>query len=160
MSFDVFVQAFRNGDATPADADAVRQILTQYVTETDSAGFARLSTADGGADLYGYDELGSGFMANHVSGSDAWEVLVRAAVAGGLVIIPVGCPVGITDRSSFEHLPDGLRAGEVSIVSSGTQLIDLIEGRLWACPVCFEPVLSGRPYENWPPADLTTLSVP
>lgn len=41
-------------------------------------GNARLVTGDGKADLYGYDDLRSGFMANHISGNEAWDILVQA----------------------------------------------------------------------------------
>ena len=124
------------------------------------SGFARLTAGDGEADLYGYDDLSTGFMANHISGRDAWDILVRAAAASDLVIMPVGCPVGLTDSNSLEHLPAALRSGEVALVATGTQLLDLVQERVWACPVCFEPVLSTRPYATWPPDDLRALSPP
>ncbi len=99
-------------------------------------------------------------MANRISGILAWDLLVDAAAASAHVIMPVGCPVVLTDVGSFEHLPAELRSGEVAIVRSGTQLLDLIQERVWACPVCFEPVLSARPYERWPPDDLLALTIP
>lgn len=160
MSFDVFVQAFSDGGAAEADADAVQAVLAPYIHGSSQSGFARLATTDGGADLYGYDDLGSGFRVNHISGDEAWDIVVQAAAASGLVIMPVGCPAALTNQDSFEHLPDALRSGEVAIVTSGSQLVDLIQERSWACPVCFQPVLSTRPYATWPPEDLRALRPP
>lgn len=160
VSFDVFVQRFRNGDAATADGEAVQAVFSPHVAETDGQGFARLTFGDGEADVYGFDDLDSGFMANHITGREAWNILVQAAAASQLVMMPVGCPVSMTDASSFDHLPEVLRSGEVAIVATGSQLLDLIQERIWACPVCFEPVLSTRPYEKWPPDDVAGLEPP
>jgi hypothetical protein len=160
VSFDVFIQAFSDGVAVEADADLVRAVVAPYITESGQSGFARLVTTDGGADLYGYNDLESGFMVNHISGHEAWDIVVQVAAASGLVVMPVGCPVALTDQDSFEHLPDALRSGEVAIVTSGSQLVDLVQERAWACPVCFEPILSAPPYATWPPEDLRALRPP
>ena len=52
MSLDVFLQAFRDGDAAPADPAAIAAILTPFIV-TREASFASLKTADGEADCYG-----------------------------------------------------------------------------------------------------------
>jgi hypothetical protein len=91
------------------------------------SGFARLTASDGSADLYGYDELGSGFMASHISGIEAWEIIVRAAKASGLVIIPVGCPTCVTSEATMADLPEEL-ASDVRLVDTGAGLRSVIEG--------------------------------
>ncbi len=126
MSFDVFLQAFSNGGAARADAAAVRDVLAPYVTESDQSGFARLVMPDGGADLYGYDDLGSGFMVNHISGDDTWEALVRAAKASGLAILPVGCPICVTSGSTIADLPEDL-SSDVRLVETGAELRSVVE---------------------------------
>lgn len=161
MSFDVFVQAFDSGNAGEVDADQVRAVLAPHVTtDGEATGFARLETGDGSADLYGYDQLETGFMVNHISGSEAWEVIVRAAVACRLVIMPVGCPIAITDRTSVADLPPELQRTALALVTSGEQLLSLIQERIWACPVCYEPVLAVKPYAAWPPEDLGAYGPP
>jgi hypothetical protein len=126
VSFDVFLQAFRDGDSAPADADAVRDVLAPYVSESDQSGFARLVTPDGGADLYGYDSLGSGFVVNHIRGDDTWEALVRAAKVSGLAILPIGCPTCVTSGSTIADLPEDL-ASDVRLVETGAELRSVVE---------------------------------
>lgn len=161
MSFDVFVQAFDSGGAGEAEADQVRAALAPHVTTHDeSTSFVRLETGDGGADLYGYDRLESGFMVNHIGGAQAWDVIVGAAAASRLVIMPVGCPIALTDRATVADLPAELRRTPLALVSSGHQLLSLIQERIWPCPVCYEPVLEVKPYAAWPPEDLSAIDPP
>ncbi len=126
VSFDVFVQAFSDGDAARADADGVRAVLAPHVSEIGPSGYARLTTAGGQADLYGYDDLGSGFMANKISGEGAWEIVVQAARAAGLAIMPVGCPTCVTSESTTADLPAEL-ASDVRLVETGAELRSVVE---------------------------------
>lgn len=127
MSFDVFVQAFHDGHAGLTDADAVRAVLAPHVVGGTGGGGARLVTSDGGADLFGYDDLDTGFMVNHIEGSEAWELIVRAAAASGLAIMPVGCPVCVTADESVSDLPAAL-AGDARVVESGAALLAVVRG--------------------------------
>ena len=126
MSFDVFVQSFSKGDASTAGADAVRAVLAPYAADSAQSGFARLVTSDGGADLYGYDDLGSGFMVNHISGDEVWDIVVQAAAASGLAIIPAGCPTCVTSESTTADLPSEL-ASDVRLVETGVELRSVVE---------------------------------
>ena len=121
VSFDVFVQAFRSGDTATADATAVRDVLAPHVSEADASGFARLVAGDGEADLYGYDDLSSGFMASHISGEHAWDLLVDAAKVARLTILPVGGPTCVTTEETIAELPQEL-AYDVRLVESGADL--------------------------------------
>ena len=56
--------------------------------------FVRIETDDGGADLYGYDRLESGFMVNHVEGAEAWDVITGPLIGSlsdlpGQICVPV-----------------------------------------------------------------------
>lgn len=126
MSFDVYFQRFEDGDSAPADALAVRAVLEPHVDEAEDGGVVRLAVGDGHADIHGFDTLESGFMANHISGVDAWGVLVVAAQASDPTIIPVGCPACVVEAGSAAHLPEPLRA-EVRLVTSGSELLEVIE---------------------------------
>jgi hypothetical protein len=50
---------------------------------------AHVSTPDGDAEVYRLG--GDGLMITHASGEFIWQVMVDVAVAGGYVIMPVGC---------------------------------------------------------------------
>ncbi len=127
VSFDVFVQAFRGGVAGQADVEAVASVLGPHVRVNDR-GHTHLETADGGADLYGFDDLHTGFMINHVSGARLWDLVVRAAGASGMAIMPVGCPVAVADADSIDDLPQELQRG-ARVVRTGEELQALIQGQ-------------------------------
>ncbi|WP_422934220.1 hypothetical protein [Sinomonas sp. P47F7] len=124
MSFDVFFQGFRDGEAGTRGSDQMRQVLQPYIVREDGdQRFALIECGDGSADVY----LGGrdGMMANHISGEQPWDLLVQGARAADWVIIPVGCPICITHETQRRHLPDGLDE-DVVLVSSGDDLLRLI----------------------------------
>ena len=124
MSLDVFLQAFRDGDAAPADPAAIAAILTPFIV-TREASFASLKTADGEADCYG---LGSDSRTiNHASGRIIWDIVVNVAKEANLAIMPAGCAVCIVDQSARNHLPPELQ-DDVIYVRSGADLLDVIHG--------------------------------
>lgn len=123
MSFDVFFQRFRDGDAEPGGGDLMRQALRPYIVrEEDEHSFALVEYGDGTMDVY-LD--GDSMMANHITGEQPWDLLVQGARAAGWVVMPVGCPTCITDESQRSHLPDGLDDG-VALVASGEELLRVI----------------------------------
>jgi hypothetical protein len=124
VSFDIFLQRFVGGDGADADTNALRVALEPYLVLV--AGNPRLRVGDAQAEIYGEDDLASGFMVNHVDGPGVYEVLVAAAHAGDLVIVPVGCPTAIIDERQRAELPEELGA-EAIRVGTGPELQRLIE---------------------------------
>lgn len=53
MSFDIFLQGFKDGEAAAGNPDAARQALGPYLTGVPDEGYARVRTADGQADVHG-----------------------------------------------------------------------------------------------------------
>ncbi len=121
MSFDVFVQRFVGGDPVAADATTVRGMLEPFVDGVEDD-FARLRARDGQADLYGWDDLDSGFLVNHISGVAILDLIVRVAAAAQLTIIPVGCPTAVASLDQVPDLPDDLR-DDVILVNCGSDLL-------------------------------------
>lgn len=125
VAFDVILQPFSDGQPSVADGAAIRDLLEPYVVAAEE-GWARLETADGDADVYGYDDLTRGFMVNHAAGHAIWDVLVEAASVGSLAIMPVGCPACVTDQSRLVDLPSEL-VDDAVVVSTGRDLLRVIE---------------------------------
>jgi len=124
VSFDVFLQKFEAGSAAQADAPLLALLLAPHLIET-GHGLFGLRSSDGGAAIYGLEDLGSGFMVNHVSGERAWDLLADIARQAALTIMPVGCPVAVADENLLDELPDELREGAI-VITSGRQLLDVI----------------------------------
>ena len=125
MSFDVYFQGFGGGDAAAGGGDIMRSVLEPFAVRSESDGdFLLVKRGDGWADVY---LSADSAMANHVSGTEPWQLLVEGATAAGWVILPVGCPTCITDEAQRAHLPDGLD-DEVVLVVSGDDLLAVIQG--------------------------------
>jgi DNA-binding transcriptional MerR regulator len=125
VSFDVFLQRFRSGAAADADAGLLADILKPYLVDTEQ-GFPRMHFGDGVADIYGLENLATGFMVSHVSGSQAWDVLTDIARLAGLAILwPGDPPVAVPSADLIDDLPDKIRNKAV-VVGSGQQLLDII----------------------------------
>ncbi len=125
MSFDIFLQRFEAGDGADADAVAVRSALEPYLAVA-ASGYACLHVGGVEADIYGVENLESGFMVNHVGGPAVYDALVGVAQACDLVIIPVGCATAVIDDRQRLDLPEEL-AAEAVRVSTGQDLRRLIE---------------------------------
>lgn len=124
VSFDVFFQPFRNGEAGSGGGDRMRAVLRPHITrEEPEQKFARVEIGTGSADVYLDDDS---MLANRISGEEPWDLLVQGARAAGWVILPVGCPTCITDEQQREHLPPELKEEEVVLVSSGAELLGAI----------------------------------
>lgn len=123
MSFDVYLQGFRDGDAADSGGGLMRQVLGPYVVrEEPESHFVVVEFGDGSVDVY-LD--GDSMMANHVAGDRPWDLLVEGARAADWVIMPVGCPTCITDEAQRAHLPEGLK-DDVVLVLSGAELLRAI----------------------------------
>lgn len=97
-------------------------VAAHIVREEPEHSFVRIEVGDGGADLYLDDD---DMMANHISGTEPWDLLVDGAKAAGWVILPAGCSTCVTDDGQRKHLPEGLDL-DVRVVTSGADLIDVI----------------------------------
>jgi hypothetical protein len=125
MSFDIFLQAFKGGEAGTADTAAITNVLDPYVSERNGDDeYVRLVTEDGGAACYGYGT--DGLMVNHAGGHQIWDLLVQVAQAAGLVIMPVGCPVAVTDPSQIADVPPG-HFDKFVVVGTGADLLRSIK---------------------------------
>jgi hypothetical protein len=123
MSFDVFFQRFLHGERHPGGGDLMREILKPYIVrDVPDQQFAYVEIGDGSADIY-LDQ--NDMLANHVSGEDPWDLMVRGARAADWVIVPVGCSTCITDESQRAHLPQEL-GHDVALVKSGADLLGVI----------------------------------
>ncbi|MEI8408834.1 MULTISPECIES: hypothetical protein [unclassified Kribbella] len=123
MSFDVFFQRFLDGEAQPGGGELMRAVLAPFIVrEEPQRRFTLVEYGDGSANVY-LD--GDSMMANCVSGTDPWHLLVQGALESGWVIMPVGCPTCITDEGQRLHLPEELR-DDVAVVTSGADLLAVI----------------------------------
>ena len=124
MSFDIFFQAFADGDGSVGNGDAAAAVLRPVTTVRDGS-FARIVTSDGGADMFGVDALDQGVMINHASGLVVWDVMYELARVGGYAIMPVGCPTCVTSEDGLCDLPEGL-GDDAKVISSGADLLSVI----------------------------------
>lgn len=125
MSFDVFFQRFRNGNAAPGGGEAMRSVLAPHIARAEPENsFAHVVFGDGAADVYLSDDS---MLANHIAGEQPWDLLVEGAKAAGWAIMPVGCPVLVTDESDRAHLPDGLGEDAVNVLT-GKDVVRAING--------------------------------
>jgi hypothetical protein len=125
VSFDIYLQGFRDGEARDADPELLEELLKPHIADR-SDGFARLRFADGQADIYGMDDLASGVMVNRVSGVMAMDLIVRLARRAELAILPVGCPTAVTREDLLKDLPEEL-AEDAVVVTTGEHMLRLIE---------------------------------
>jgi hypothetical protein len=126
VSFDIFIQRFARGDAAEVDVVLICEALREFVSEELADDRQSVTTADGGADIYG---LGSpdGLMINHAAGDVIWDAVVSVADAAGLTIIPVGYPACVTRPELLDELPSELR-DQTRVVSTGLELRRVIAG--------------------------------
>jgi hypothetical protein len=124
VSFDVFFRGFDQGEPVRGGGPRMRDVLATCIKrEEPRHTFLEIEVGDGTADVYLNDD---GMLANHITGRDPWDLLVKGAAAAGWVILPVGCPTCLTHEDQEHDLPDELREGAV-IVRSGADLLGVIE---------------------------------
>ena len=123
MSYDVFFQGFVEGNAVIGGGEAVRLALEPFVASTDpERSFLRIEAHDNGADVYLSSD---GMLVNHVEGTVAWDLIVRAAAAAGWTALLPDGPACITREHQRAHLPPDLAADAVTI-ASGSELLSLM----------------------------------
>lgn len=122
MSYDVFFQGFIAGESSERGGDEMLRVLRPHLIERRGT-FLRVRVGDAEADVYLSDD---GMMTNHVSGVDAWDLLVQGAKAANWVILPLDAPVCLTGPGQREELPEDL--GELIVeVDSGADLLAVIK---------------------------------
>lgn len=66
-------------------------------------------------------------MFNHPSGAAVFDLIYQLAVLSGWVVLPVGCPVCVTDPDRVPALPADLVADVgVAVIGSGADLLRLV----------------------------------
>lgn len=101
----------------------MRTALAPHVTQEDDS-FLHVRFGDGEADLYLQHD---GMMANHVSGRDPWDLLVKAAQDADWVIMPMDRPTCLTRPSQRKELPEALADNDVVLIDTGADLLRVIE---------------------------------
>jgi hypothetical protein len=123
VSFDIFLQSFKDGDAAPGDPEAAWRVLAPYLAGALTGGYARVRTPDGEAAVYGAGR--DALMINHASGQIIWQIMVDVARAADWVIMPVGCPVCVLREEMINDLPAELQDDAV-VVGSGAEVLDVV----------------------------------
>ncbi|WP_120520165.1 hypothetical protein [Arthrobacter celericrescens] len=104
----------------------MREVLEPFIVrEEPERNLALIVYGDGSADVYVGDD---GIMANHISGEQPWELLVQGASAADWVIMPVGCPICLTNETQQDDLPAEIRE-EVAVVATGAELLKVIRSQ-------------------------------
>jgi hypothetical protein len=120
MSYDVFFQGFKAGDAARGGGTAVRAMLEPYVTRSEpDHSFLRIDVGDGGADVYLSDDH---MMVNHAGGRMTWDLLIEAATVARWTALLSDGPPCITGEDQRHDLPVELR-DEAVLISSGAELL-------------------------------------
>lgn len=131
VSFDVFVQRFRDGNAAPLSPGVFHEVFGPHVDRREPEHrLLHVRTADGGeADVYAdADDPGSSsLMVNHFSGEMVSDLIVEYARRADAVILPAGCPTLLTSAEQRQHLPEALSA-DVRVVSDGPGFLAAIRG--------------------------------
>jgi hypothetical protein len=86
----------------------------------------RIGTADGEADVYGFDSLATDLMINHASGRAIWDVMFELARLGGYAVMPVGCGTCVTEATDPSDLPAEVPE-PIVVVRSGQDLLKVVE---------------------------------
>lgn len=130
MSFDIFLQAFENGDAAERDGAAVRKRLLRAAAPCEpDDGFVCFEDDLGNADIYGVPDEGSSFdslMFQHVGGN-GFGLIVEIARLADLVILIPGGPACVVHDGQRPHLPPELDDLGVELVTTGAALLDAIQ---------------------------------
>ena len=138
MSFDVFAQAFRDGDAAFADAAAASAVLAEfrhdhepefnaYTIEFDDGSHLEMY-ADG---LDGKEPFRSAMFALRGTGGCIGDFIYRFTKAAGCVLLPAMEPacVVLTDEGQSRHLPSDMADDfQIIAVSGGAELLSVLDG--------------------------------
>jgi hypothetical protein len=126
VSFDVFVQGFRQADATPLPSAPFHAVFGPYVDRTvPEQEFWHITTPDGGdADIY-VDAGGETFtslLINHFTAGQVLDLLARFAERANAVIMPVGGPILVPAPGLLDELPAELLEPAPLVVETGEDI--------------------------------------
>ncbi len=131
MSFDIFLQCFRNGEAATFKRSVFNEI---FETETDPRypDFEQPRYPDGsGGDIYVDEHDIQCIMFNHCGGEMFWaKVYELLYVTQSLIFWPAGGPgFVVASTAALKHLPADLSEDiEVKVVHNARELETLIYG--------------------------------
>lgn len=125
MALDIHMIPFEGGDSGVVDREVGDEILDGLATDREES-FLRIVTDDGDAEVYGVDDPSTGLMITHAAGRTVWDVIYLLAKRAGYTVLPVGCPMCITDEEQRSDLPESIPQ-PVIVISSGADLLDAVE---------------------------------
>jgi hypothetical protein len=130
MSFDIFLQCYRNGEPATFKRSVFNEIFETETNQNDPD-FVQPEYPDGsGGDIYVDENDIQCIMFNHCGGDIFWaKVYELLYVTKSVIFWPAGGPASVVaSAEALKHLPadwsDGM--GEASIVHSGRELEALI----------------------------------
>jgi len=134
VSFDVFVQGFRQADATPLPSAQFHAVFGPYVDRTvPEQEFWHITTPDGGdADIY-VDPSGETFtslLINHFTAGQVLDLLARFTRQANAVILPVGCPILVPAPDLLDELPAELLEPAPVVVETGEDIEAALRARM------------------------------
>jgi hypothetical protein len=139
MSFDIFLQCFRKGEAEPVPREMFNAIFGPHDTHPQSCesdpGYMVVEYPDGsGASIYtsyGDDDpaRAGGFMFNHCGGESFWRDLYELADRSKSIIFWPSKQMTYvyTDEAAVKDVPEGAFDGGGSLVKSGFDIVAAIE---------------------------------
>jgi hypothetical protein len=116
MSFDIFIQCFRDGEIATFKREIVEEIFGPYaVKRGETGGIERVRYPDGGGGdvYYADDEDLNSMMFNHCGGDAFFDALLHFTdrIKGVIYWPGVGVCSVITDAAVLAHLPAGFIDG-------------------------------------------------
>jgi hypothetical protein len=124
MSYDLFVQAFVEGDAAPMPSSAFDVFRPHVDRAQPEEMLWHVRTPDGGeADIYASVTPGTfdSLTISRFSGGEPLDLLAEFTIRAGAVILPPDGPAMLTAEIQREHLPEGF-ADEAIIIRNGEDI--------------------------------------
>jgi hypothetical protein len=138
MSFDIFAQVFRDGNAATADAAAARAVLSRVPHQHDPQFDAYVVEFADGSDveifaggLDGTKEFRGAMFALRGISNAIGDFIFEFARAAGCVLLPAMKPacVLLTAPNQSRHLPSGMGDDfQVMVISNGAELLAALRG--------------------------------
>ena len=129
MSFDIFLQCFRNGEPACFKRTVFEEIFLRDAIDPNELP-SGVTYADGGAEIYVEDkEEIDGVSFDHCGGDTFFAALLELADRTGAVVFwpTEGRQIAVTNPDVVGHLPAELAAlGPAYIVKTGPELRDAI----------------------------------